>query len=63
MGNQSHKTQEQLDDEKLIIIQAQANPKDFEPLYNSYFEKIFRFVYQRLETKEEASDITSQVFT
>jgi len=57
-----HKTIEQLEEEKLLIAQAQSNSKDFEPLYNQNFEKIFRFVYQRVETKDEASDITSQVF-
>lgn len=62
MKNQNHKTREQLEDEKWLIEKAQANPKDFEPLYNQYFEKIFRFVYQRMENKVEASDITSQVF-
>jgi len=62
MRSQNHKTHEQLEDEKWLIEKAQANPKDFEPLYNQYFEKIFRFVYQRMENKEEASDITSQVF-
>jgi RNA polymerase sigma-70 factor (ECF subfamily) len=62
MKKQIHKTQEQLGYEKSLITKAQANPKDFEPLYNQYFERIFRFVYQRLESKEEASDVTSQVF-
>jgi RNA polymerase sigma-70 factor, ECF subfamily len=53
---------DQLDDEKMQIAKAQADPKDFESLYNHYFENIFRFVYQRLESREEASDLTSQVF-
>jgi RNA polymerase sigma-70 factor (ECF subfamily) len=51
-----------LDSESETIKKAQSNPSDFEPLYNQYFERIFRFVYQRVETKDEASDITSQVF-
>jgi RNA polymerase sigma-70 factor (ECF subfamily) len=62
MSNQIHKTTEQLDEEKVLILKAQNNSKDFEPLYNEYFERIFRFVYQRVESKEEAADITSQVF-
>ena len=57
-----HKTIEQLDEEKVQILKARANASDFEPLYNKYFEQLFRFVYQRVESKEEASDITSQVF-
>lgn len=62
MVNTIHKTDTQLDEERQWIINAQSNPARFEPLYNQYFERIFRFVYQRVETKHEAADITSQVF-
>jgi RNA polymerase sigma-70 factor (ECF subfamily) len=62
MINRFHKTGDQLDSEKMLVMKAQADPNDFEPLYNQNFEGIFRFVYQRLENKEEASDLTSQVF-
>jgi RNA polymerase sigma-70 factor, ECF subfamily len=58
----NHLTIEQLSTEELVIEKAKEDPKNFEALYNQYFEKVFRFSYQRLENKEEASDITSQVF-
>lgn len=45
-----------------MIDAAKKNPKDFEPLYKKYFEPIFRFVYQRLDDKDAANDITQQVF-
>ncbi len=56
--------------EKLILLEAereqiekaQQNPRFFEPLYNKYYSKIFRFLYKRLGNKEDAADITSQVF-
>ena len=57
-----HKTPEQLEQEHELITNAQADPKDFEPLYNKYFEQIFRFVYQRMESKDDTADICSQVF-
>jgi RNA polymerase sigma-70 factor, ECF subfamily len=57
-----HKTTEQLTAEQSQINKAKEDPGQFEPLYNNYFEKIFRFVYQRVDSKEEAADITSQVF-
>jgi RNA polymerase sigma-70 factor, ECF subfamily len=57
-----HKNIEQLSKEQLQIEHAKGNPADFEPLYNENFEKIFRFIYQRADNKDEASDITSQVF-
>lgn len=45
-----------------LIRRAQESPNNFGPLYEKYFEQIFRFVYQRLSSKDEAADITSIVF-
>ncbi len=36
--------------------------QDFSKIYDTYVEKIYRFVYLRVNSKEEAQDITSQVF-
>ena len=41
---------------------AKADPARFEVLYNRYYEAILKFVYKRVEGKETAFDITSQVF-
>lgn len=57
-----HITPEQMLLEQKEIEAAKSNPADFEPLYNKYYEPILRFVYKRVETKESAYDITSQVF-
>ncbi len=48
--------------EEEYIDAAKKNPKDFEQLYKKYFEQIFRFVYQRLDDKNVANDITQQTF-
>lgn len=48
--------------ESLHVEEAKRNPVKFEVLYNSYYEKIFRFVYQRVDEKAIAFDITQQVF-
>jgi len=56
------KSENNFGDEELLIELSKADPKQFELLYNKYHEPIFRFVYQRVETKESAADITSQVF-
>jgi len=45
-----------------LVVRAQENIQGFEALYNKYYEKILRYVYQRVTTKEEAYDVTSQVF-
>jgi RNA polymerase sigma-70 factor (ECF subfamily) len=44
------------------IKAAQQNPGQFNVLYQQYYKPIFRFVYQRLNSKEDAADISSQVF-
>lgn len=48
--------------EEEYINAAKKDPKGFEPLYKKYFEQIFRFVYQRLDDKNTANDITQQTF-
>lgn len=57
-----HQTQEQLLSENQIVEAAKLNPQHFEPLYTKYYEQIFRYVIQRMDDVEEASDVTSQIF-
>jgi RNA polymerase sigma-70 factor (ECF subfamily) len=45
-----------------IIEAAKESPQHFAPLYEKYYEQIFRFIYQRLDDKELAYDTASQVF-
>lgn len=57
-----HHTEDKLLNELQWIRYAQENPRGFEPLYNKYYEQILRYIYQRIDDKETAYDITSQVF-
>ncbi len=57
-----HHTEEKLQEELLWVQAAQKNPKRFAPLYDKYYEQIFRYIYQRMDDKELAFDVTSQVF-
>ncbi len=57
-----HVNQERLDEERMIIDQAKKQPAAFEPLYRRYFEDIFRFIYQRVDSKDLAKDLTQQTF-
>lgn len=57
-----HHTQEQLNEELIIIEAAKLNPAKFAPLYNKYYKQIFNYVYQRMDSKDAAFDITGQVF-
>ncbi len=44
------------------IQAAQVNPAKFRPLYDRYFESIFRFIHRRTADEELAGDLCSQVF-
>ena len=49
--------------ERQLVLQAQAgNSQAFGQLYDAYMERIYRFVYFRVEDQQTAEDITSQVF-
>ena len=50
------------DPENHQINAAKKNLKFFAPLYNKYYPHIFRFIFKRLSDKDQAADITSQVF-
>ncbi len=57
-----HLPEEALRKEGEWILMAKKNPADFAPLYHRYHEPVFRFVFRRMNEKEDAFDITSQVF-
>ncbi len=48
--------------EEKLILAAQADRAKFQPLYEKYYTQILKFVYQRVTTKDDAYDITQQVF-
>lgn len=49
--------------ERQLVLQAQAgNAEAFGQLYDAYMERIYRFIYFRVEDQQTAEDITSQVF-
>ncbi|HVU67739.1 MAG TPA: sigma-70 family RNA polymerase sigma factor [Ktedonobacteraceae bacterium] len=41
---------------------AQVDPVAFEPLYMRYRERVYRYVRTRLDSDEDAADLTQQVF-
>jgi len=46
-----------------LIVKAKNGDKEaFSDLYNTYFEKIYVFVYYRVSHKEVAEDLTEDVF-
>ena len=59
---QYHKTKEQIYSEQQLVEYAKANSKDFKPLYNQYYEIVFRFVFQRTGNENLTSEVVSNVF-
>lgn len=57
-----HHTSDQLNEELIIIEAAKLNPERFAPLYNKYYKQIFNYLYQRMDDKDTAFDLTGQVF-
>ena len=57
-----HISEARISDEQQVIKAAQKDIRFFEELYNSYYEDIFRFIKQRMDDKEQAFDLTQQVF-
>lgn len=57
-----HATREDMLNEQVLVDEAKKDPARFQALYNKYYERIFLFVWQRMDDKEVAHDVTSQVF-
>ena len=48
--------------ENELIRASISNPENFGPMYEKHYKSIFRFLYQRLNQKDEAHDLTAEVF-
>jgi RNA polymerase sigma-70 factor (ECF subfamily) len=57
-----HQSSQRIERELDWIQRAKDDPKHFAPLYETYYEAIFRYVYQRMDDVETAEDVTSQIF-
>ena len=55
-------SEEALLEEWALIQEAQQQPAAFRPLYERYFESIFRFVFRRTNDEHLTADLCSQVF-
>ena len=49
-------------DERLLVEAAQQDPRRFAELYDLHFHRVYAYVVRRLQSREEAEDITSHVF-
>ena len=49
-------------DERLLVEAAQRDPRRFAELYELHFRRVYAYVIRRVERREEAEDVTSEVF-
>ena len=52
----------QEEDERLLVEAAQRDPRRFAELYELNFHRVYAYVSRRVHNREEAEDITSDVF-
>lgn len=58
----SYLSESRIMEEQGFVMAAQSDPRKFSVIYELYYEPVLRFVYQRLDDKSLAFDVTSQVF-
>ena len=51
-----------MDESRLVCLAQQGDHEKFTRLYDAYVERIYRYVYFRVDDDSLAEDITSQVF-
>ncbi len=56
------KTRESEADEQLLVEAAQRDPACFAALYEANFERVYAFIAGRVRNRDEAEDLTSEVF-
>jgi RNA polymerase sigma-70 factor (ECF subfamily) len=49
-------------DERRLIEAAQRDPGRFAEIYEAHFARVYAFVARRVPTREEAEDLTAEVF-
>lgn len=56
------KTTEHEADEQRLVEAAQRDPSRFADLYEANFDRVYAFVARRVPSREEAEDVTAEVF-
>jgi len=51
-----------LNDERLLVEAARQDPARFADLYENNFERVYAYVAHRVASREDAQDLTSEVF-
>jgi RNA polymerase sigma-70 factor (ECF subfamily) len=62
VGEPAAKGQPEEAQERLLIEAAQKDPNRFAELYEINFERVYAFIARRVPDRDEAEDLTSEVF-
>ncbi|MEI7597288.1 MAG: sigma-70 family RNA polymerase sigma factor [Bacteroidota bacterium] len=57
-----YQTETQISEDWENVLAAKQDIKNFSLIYDKYYVSVFRFVYQRTDSSDDAADITSLVF-
>lgn len=55
-------SEEEIQQEEIIITKAKRNPAAFASLYEKYFDRIYYYLYRQTDDEELAGDLCSQTF-
>ena len=58
----AHKSQDELRQERDLILAAQRDQAAFAPLYERYVDQIFAYAYTLTKNREQAEDVTAATF-
>lgn len=61
-GQTPFETREDSPGDQQLIEAAQRDPRRFAELYELYFHRVYAFIARRVRNREEAEDLTSEVF-
>ncbi|MBP9041162.1 MAG: sigma-70 family RNA polymerase sigma factor [Anaerolineaceae bacterium] len=50
------------DEDEALIRRAKRDPREFDALYRRYLQPVYRYLYSRLGSVEDAEDATAQTF-
>lgn len=53
---------EEIQQEFIILERAKRNPNAFGVLYDKYFDRIFNFIYRQIDDEDITADLCSQTF-
>jgi len=51
-----------IQEDDILVLEAQKNPEAFGKLYEKYWESVYRFIYRRISDGDQVKDVAQGVF-